>query len=98
MTNCKPFRRNPHSCCNFFPLPRVSRRPNAIGRYAPRHERTTGAMVTTYNRGRPQTRGKESGELTETQRGAEICMRGIAVGEGVIKLTLQYVYSLHCAR
>src|SRR5437764_8716387 len=48
-------------------------------------------MVTTYNRGRPQTRGKESGELNESQRGAEFFLRRIALVYGVIKRTLPFV-------
>src|SRR5436305_12221238 len=48
-------------------------------------------MVTTYNRGRPQTRGKESGELNESQRGAEFFLRAIALVYGVIKRTLPVV-------
>src|SRR5205814_2697525 len=48
-------------------------------------------MVTTYNRGRPQTCGKQSGELNESQRGAEFFLRRIAVVYGVIKRTLPFV-------
>src|SRR5437773_513999 len=48
-------------------------------------------MVTTYNRGRPRTRGKESGELNESKRGAEFFLRRIALVYGVIKRTLPFV-------
>src|SRR5256885_7761574 len=48
-------------------------------------------MVTTYNRGRLQTCGKQSGELNESQRGAEFFLRRIAVVYGVIKRTLPFV-------
>src|SRR5947208_9487120 len=48
-------------------------------------------MVTTYNRGRPQTRGNESAELNESQRGADFFLRRIALVYGVIKHTLPFV-------
>src|SRR6266566_2299475 len=93
MTNCKPFRPNPHGYCSFFLLPRASRRRNVIGSSctATRHERPTRAMVTTYNRGRPQARGKESGKLMESKQSPIFLLQRIALVYHVIKRTLPFV-------